>query len=153
MSFEKLVESKIKDAMEAGAFTGLRGEGAPLRPMGGEALAGENWMGFHILRNADAVPAWLMLGRDIERDLAQLRLLGDRYRILLATAVASGTPSGFSMDLEIRREAFRELARKIRKKQDQFNFDAPGRLTERPGLWVEYEVAKLDELTSKPATI
>lgn len=147
MSFEKLVESKIKDAMEAGAFSGLRGEGTPLRSIGAEALAGDNWMGFHMLRNTDALPAWLMLGRDIERDLAQLRFLGDRYRILSAAAVAGGRPSGFSMDLEIRRETFRELAMRIRKKQDQFNIDAPGRLTERPGLWVEYEVAKLDDLS------
>jgi hypothetical protein len=145
MSFQDLIESKIKDAIEAGAFVGLRGEGEPLKTIGTEALAGDNWMGFHILQNADTLPAWLMLGREIERDLEELQRLRDRYRNLRAVAVASSNVDIHSLDLDIRREAFRELARKIRKKQDQFNIDAPGRLTERSGLWVDYEVAKLDE--------
>ena len=151
MSFEKLVESRIRESLDAGAFIGLRGEGQPLKTNGAEALAGDDWMGFHILQSADALPVWLLLGREIEHDLLELQHRRERYRRLYAAARRSGKAETFNLDLEIRREAYRALAIAIRRKQDQFNLSAPGRLSERPGLWVEYEVAKLDEYPDSEA--
>lgn len=144
MSFEELIESRIREAVEAGVFVGLKGEGQPLKTIGTEAFAGDNWLGFHILENGGMLPAWLLLGKEIETDLLRLSRLRSRYRDLLAVARGSADPTSFSLDLDIRRDAFRELAVIIRRKQDQFNFDAPGRLSERPGLWLEYELAHLD---------
>ena len=144
MSFEELIESRIREAVEAGVFVGLKGEGHPLKTIGTEAFAGDNWLGFHILESGGMLPAWLLLGKEIETDLLRLSRLRSRYRDLLAVARGSADPTSFSLDLDIRRDAFRELAVIIRRKQDQFNFDAPGRLSERPGLWLEYELAHLD---------
>ena len=145
MSFESLIESRIREAMEAGAFDGLKGEGEPLKTLGAEAFAGDNWLGFHILENGGMLPAWLLLGKEIERDLLHLESLRARYREILRIARASGDVSRFSLDLDIRRDTFRSLATAIRKKQDQFNFDAPGRLSERPGLWVQLEMERLED--------
>ncbi len=125
MSFESLIESRIRDAMEEGAFDGLKGEGEPLKTLGTEAFAGDNWLGFHILENGGMLPAWLLLGKEIERDLWHLEKLRARYRELLRVARNSGDVSRFRIDLDIRRDAFRSFAIATRKKQDQFNFDAP----------------------------
>ena len=46
MSFEKLIESRIQDALAAGAFDRLKGAGEPLFRQQGEELAGDMWMGY-----------------------------------------------------------------------------------------------------------
>ncbi len=144
MAYESLVDQRIREAMESGAFSGLRGEGAPLRVRPGEALAGDNWLGFHILENAGTLPAWLLLAREIEDDLGSLERMKARYRELVDLARTSPDPERFEGLLADRRSAFADFARAVRRKQDRFNIEAPGILSERPGIWVEHEVARLD---------
>ena len=143
MSLDKLIESRIQDAMAAGAFSRLAGEGRPLPLLEGDLVAGENWAGFKLLNNAGMLPPWLLLAREIEADLEQLEKVERQFREWVALA-AAGDWRYHAGGIRRLRERFTERARAIRRKQDQFNFDAPSVALERPGIWVEHRLARLD---------
>ncbi len=145
MSLEKLIESRIQDAIAAGQFQGLRGAGQPLKPIKDEDLAGENWLGFKILRNGDMLPLWLMLAREIERDTEQLDVVDRRQAEWCELAAASGEWPRHAPGLRRLRAQFAAQARALRAKQDRFNVDAPSMALERPGIWVAQRLARLDE--------
>lgn len=144
MSYLRVVESRIVEAMAAGAFDDLEGAGKPLDLRRGE-LAGDLWLGHHLLENGGALPAWLQLGADIERGLDRLRELDARHAALVGEAALSGASGDLLSSVDRVRREFEALARAVREMQDQFNLDAPGRLSERPGIWVEYHLQRLDE--------
>ncbi len=145
MSLDKLIESRIQDAVSAGAFDKLAGAGQPFRFSSSDELAGDNWMGFKVLNNGGMLPAWLALAREIEDDTARLNKLGDQCSEWIALAAESGEWRRHAPAIGRLRGRFVEAARSLRKKQDRFNLDAPSISLERPSLWVEYRVEKLDQ--------
>lgn len=152
VGLEKLIESQIQDAMSAGAFDNLEGAGKPLPPPTlAEQLAGDNWLGFKMLRNANLVPEWLGLGKEIEDDLAELDRMESRYRMTCAAAMASSSPGSYAATLGQQYRAYGEFARAIRKKQERFNDKAPGPRSQRPPIWVEHHLKRLRLLTPEQA--
>lgn len=144
MTFEKAVESQIQDAMAAGLFDNLPGAGKPL-PLGdGDNLAGDNWLGFRVLQNAGMLPEWLNLARDIERDRGQLDRLDAEHAALCQAAARSGDWHAYRLAIARVRARYEELARSLRARQDRYNHDAPGIRSERPAIWVEYHLDRLD---------
>ncbi len=144
MGLEKLIESQIQEAMAAGAFDNLPGAGRPLPPPSDwEKLAGDNWMGFKVLQNANMVPEWLDLGREIERDLAELSRREARYLEICDAARTAENAAGFERAAAHALSQYEELAHTIRKKQERFNFKAPGPRSQRPPIWVEYQLERL----------
>ncbi|MDP1911405.1 MAG: DUF1992 domain-containing protein [Hyphomicrobium sp.] len=144
MSFESLAESRIQDAMDAGLFDNLRGAGKPLSSLDDDKLAGDNWMGFHVLRNGGMLPAWLDLAKEIELDLIALKRVDARHQLLADRAQAGGLTKSVEAALITTRREYADFARRIRAKQDQFNMDAPSIGLERPGIWIEHELERLD---------
>ncbi len=69
MSFERLAEEKLREAIEQGAFNHIGGMGQPLRDADDD-FAGEDWIGLHVLRQNGFLPEWLELRKQIylERD-------------------------------------------------------------------------------------
>jgi DnaJ family protein C protein 28 len=81
MSLEKSIEGAIQEAMSAGVFRNLPGEGKPLAiSREAQSAAGENWLGFKMLQNGGYVPEWLNLGREIELDLEGLALIDQNHK-------------------------------------------------------------------------
>jgi hypothetical protein len=144
VSLDKVIESRIQEAMAAGAFENLQGQGQPFRFSPAEQLAGENWLGFRILQNGGMLPAWLMLAREIEDDRRRLDELDARHAEAVALAAEWGDWDGYARAIRYYRRTFEEGARALRKKQDRFNHDAPGIRSERPAIWVEYHLERLD---------
>jgi Domain of unknown function (DUF1992) len=72
---ETLIERKIREAMEEGAFDDLPHQGARL-PFDDDSAAGEWALAHRMLRNAGAAPPW------IESDKAARALLDERDRLL-----------------------------------------------------------------------
>ena len=142
MGLEKLVESQINEAIASGAFDHLAGAGRPLPPPSdAEKLAGDHWMGFKVLQNGGMVPEWLALGREIERDCEEL---ARRERIYLETCdAASEAREGLDRAAAHALARYETLAHEIRKKQERFNFKAPGPRSQRPPIWVEFHVERL----------
>ncbi len=144
MSFEQLVENRILEAIEEGAFANLAGAGAPLPHREAERLAGDLWLAHHILGNAGALPAWLELAREIERDAERLMRIEREHGALVRQAGGTGDWRHLAPAIAARRRAFAAAARALRVKQDRYNIEAPGIRSERPGVWVEERLRRLD---------
>ncbi len=77
--------------MEAGDFSRLDGEGLPL-PRENDAFMGDRWAATRVLRNANALPEWLELRREIEERRGRIATRVDAHRSWLrARRVALGT--------------------------------------------------------------
>ena len=62
----RIVEEQIREAEQSGEFDNLSGAGKPLDFREEEtALEGDLKMAHHILKNADALPFWIELGKEI----------------------------------------------------------------------------------------
>jgi hypothetical protein len=145
VSLDKLIESRIQDAAAAGAFEGLPGAGRPQHFDPADDLAGDNWMGFKILRDGGMLPSWLMLARDIEQHAARLERTEVRFREWVALAAHSGDWEHHAPAIRRLHAQFVGEARELRKKQDRFNVDAPSVALERPAIWVDARIQRLDE--------
>lgn len=144
MSIEKAIEGAIQDAMAAGAFKNLPGEGRPLAwSAEAEALAGDNWLGFKMLQNGGYLPEWLNQGREIELDLEKLALIEKNHGEYCDSARSPEDWARVASLVDRLRSRYEEKAREIRKKQDRFNYDAPGIRSQRPAIWVEYQLERL----------
>lgn len=144
MSLEKTIEGAIQEAMAAGAFNNLPGEGKPLRlSRDNEAFAGDNWLGYKMLENGGHVPEWLNLGREIELDIEKLTLIDRNHQEYCDSVKTPEDWVRLGGAVARLRAKYEEKAREIRKKQDRYNFDAPGFRTQRPGIWVEHHVERL----------
>ena len=147
MRFEQLVENRILEAIEEGVFANLAGAGAPLPHREAERLAGDLWLTHHILGNAGALPAWLELAREIERDAERLAEIDREHGALVRQARDTGGWRRLAPAIAARRRAFAMAARALRAKQDRYNLEAPGIRSERPGVWVEERLRQLDAET------
>ncbi|MGE5596293.1 MAG: DUF1992 domain-containing protein [Hyphomicrobiales bacterium] len=143
MSWYEIVETRIQDAISAGKFDNLPGSGQPLPDRPEDRLAGANWAGNKILRDAGALPPWLMLARDIEDAERELAALEARYAARVELAASSGDWAAHGKAIRQLAETIASKARALRLKQDQFNYDAPSMLLERPGIWVDRRLAAL----------
>jgi len=146
MGLEKTIEGAIQEAMAAGAFKNLPGEGKPLAFSRQEqTLAGGNWLGFKMLENAGYMPEWLNQGKEIERDLEALAVLDKNHQEYCDSAAGPADWQRIGPAVDRLRARYEEKARELRKKQDRFNHDAPGIRSQRPGIWVEYHLERLQK--------
>ncbi|MEP7215330.1 MAG: DUF1992 domain-containing protein [Anaerolineaceae bacterium] len=143
MSFEKVIESAIQEAIAEGMFDNLPGAGKPLPFNDQELMAGENWLGYKVLLNGGMVPGWLDLGHQIESDLQKLRQLESQHQSLIDLAVSTGDWERNRIALGHALKRYEDHARSVRRKQDNYNLSAPGMRTERPAIWVEHHLERL----------
>ena len=65
MPFDKIIEEKIRDAIEAGQFDNLAGRGQPLDLTAYFATPAEVRLGYSVLKSAGCVPEEVALRREI----------------------------------------------------------------------------------------
>ncbi|MGI8857128.1 MAG: DUF1992 domain-containing protein [Thermomicrobiales bacterium] len=83
----RIVEEQIREAERKGEFNDLAGHGKPLDYNDEEtALEGDLKMAHHILKNADALPFWIELDKEI-------RARQEHCQVLLAQARAAASPA------------------------------------------------------------
>lgn len=83
--FEKIVEERIRRAMERGEFEDLRGTGEPLALEDDSHLPEDLRLAYKILKNAECLPPEIELRKDIEKTEDLLRSLPDtaeKYQLL-----------------------------------------------------------------------
>jgi DnaJ homologue, subfamily C, member 28, conserved domain len=114
---ETLAERRIVEALRAGAFDGLRGAGQPLRLESEEHVPPEWRAAFHLLRQAGLAPEWVVLGREIEADLAEAR------RKLAASDGGADARRHYQVEIDT-----------INRKVDRFNLMTPHPSLQRPRL-------------------
>lgn len=70
INWGKIVEDQIRNAEQNGEFDDLEGTGKPLHNLDDDpntALEGDLKMAHHILKNAQALPFWIELDKEIRR--------------------------------------------------------------------------------------
>jgi hypothetical protein len=83
--FEKIVEERIRRAIEQGEFEDLPGSGKPLPLENDSHIPEDLRLAYKILKNAECLPPEIELRKDIERTedlLAALPDTIDKYQIL-----------------------------------------------------------------------
>lgn len=133
--FESWIDKQIREAQERGDFDNLRGAGQPLTPddPNVQAFAGDDALGLRLLKNNEALPAWIELNREIAIDRqACLRIL-DYY-----TAERDrDRRTRFADD-------YRRRVVALNEKIDQYNLIVPGMHLEQVRVRAELELRDAD---------
>jgi hypothetical protein len=80
MNFDKLVEQKIREAMAAGEFDRLEGEGRPVDLSAYFSAPEELRAGFAVMKNANVVPEEMQVRGEMERLRRELEACADAAR-------------------------------------------------------------------------
>ena len=84
MKFDKIVEEKIREAMEAGEFDNIEGSGRPVNLEAYFATPEDLRAGYSVLKNAGVVPEEAQLLKEIDetrRELEKTRDAGRRTEL------------------------------------------------------------------------
>lgn len=133
--FESWIDRQIRQAQERGMFDNLRGKGQPLTPddPNVRAYAGDDAMGLKILKDNNALPAWIELNREIDAERQHCRRILDYY-------VAE-------RDRERRARFASDYRRKVvelNTKIDQYNLIVPARNLEQIRIRPDLELRDAD---------
>lgn len=133
--YESWIDRQIRQAQERGFFDNLRGKGRPLAPddPNVRAYAGDDALGLKILKDNEALPAWIELNREIEAERQTCRRILDYY-------VAE-------RDRERRARFAADYHRKVAElntKIDQYNLVVPARTLEQIRIRPELELRDAD---------
>ena len=128
---ETLIERKIREAMEEGAFDDLPHQGARL-PLQDDSAAGDWAMAYRMLRNAGAAPPW------IESDRAVRALLDERDRLLVPAARRS--PHGHARA----RVELTRIVDEVNRAVARVNAEAPTERQHRRPLDLAVELERLE---------
>ena len=83
--FEKLIEQRINDAKQKGAFDNLSGSGKPLNLQEDWSIPEDLRLAYKILKNADCIPPELEVRKEIKKTEELLESMEDtheKYRTL-----------------------------------------------------------------------
>ena len=137
--FDRLVEEKIKKAMEEGAFDDLPGAGRPLRLDENLHEEPEMRMAHHLLKTHGFAPAWIEERREIE-----LAVSGARQGLVRSWEWAQSREDGWSRSEWGRAvEAFRRQIEQLNKRIANYNLIAPTPAAQRPALDAERELRRI----------
>jgi hypothetical protein len=115
-----LIDAKIRAAQEQGKFDNLPGFGKPLPRDEGYEMAGEHWLGNHILKQTGYLPIWLQLRKEIAAERREVEAALAQFRG--ETCKPAGSISATLQQLEDR---YVQLATAINTKIDQHNDRCP----------------------------
>lgn len=134
--YESWIDQQIRRAQDRGDFDNLRGMGQPLAPddQNVAAFAGDDAMGLKLLKNNEALPAWIELNKEIAADRAACRRILDYY-------VAERDKERRTRYAADYRRRIRELNQKI----DQYNLIVPGVHLEQIRVRPELELRDADQ--------
>lgn len=119
MSMESLIEERIREAQEQGKFDNLRGMGQPLRKDNDE-YAGDDRMGFHVLKENGFLPEWLELRKQVATARPAVQAAFEEWRELRR----HGGPIN-ALRAARAGEHYRQLARAINTNIDTHNLRCP----------------------------
>lgn len=136
VQYESWVDQQIRQAQERGAFDNLRGMGQPLAPedQNVAAFAGDDAMGLKLLKNNEALPAWIELNKEIAADRAHCRRILEYY----VAEQDRERRTRFASD-------YRRRAAELNRKIDQYNLIVPAAHLEQIRVRVELELRDADK--------
>ena len=117
-----IAERKIRDAMDEGRFDNVAGKGKPLDMRPYIEQSAEQRITSQILKNAQALPQWLQVEKDIEALNDEIQ--PTKERSLRAIQVARNTPSRQRIAGKLRKD-HRERVDTVNTLILQYNMTAP----------------------------
>ena len=148
----RIAEGKIKEAMEEGKFDNLPGKGKPIifddDPMTPPHLRMMN----RILRNANVLPEWMQIFRDIESERKQIvdmrvRLIRENQKWaarLAHTPMLPGVVRQYTAWHATGRAGYLKLLKSVNNSVLKFTLVAPSTAQPIPTYRVEAEMAVFD---------
>ena len=128
--FDRIVEEKIREAMEAGKFEGLAGKGKPLY-LEENPYELDGWgMAFRLIRQNGFSLPWIEVGMEIENE----RLLA--HRLLRSACRERGAE-----DYRISQALFANRIETLNREIAQYNLRVPAQAFQRSLLDLEKEMA------------
>jgi hypothetical protein len=138
---ERLVENRIREAIESGQFKNLPGAGRPLQLDEPDSLHRDMWLANHLLRNNKALPPWIELAKEIDAAGDRAEALWDEYAGWLTRTRAS-LAAAAPAEVERRRpgvaatyaryfERYRQQLRELQAMKQRFNYLVPVRSLEK----------------------
>lgn len=139
--FDRIVEEKIREAMQAGKFDELTGKGKPLN-LEENPYEPDGWgMAFRLIRQNGFSLPWIEAGMEIEKE----RLLA--HRLLRHACQERG-----SEDCRMAQALFAGRIEKLNREIVQYNLRVPAEIFQRNLLDLEKELAgALNEQIKPPA--
>jgi DnaJ family protein C protein 28 len=116
MTWDWLIENRIQQAMQEGAFKDLEGSGKPLKIETNPFIDREWRLAYHVMSSAGVAPAWIELDKEIRKRIQQARRQ-------VSSAFQSGD-EGSSMRAYAR-ERFRIEVQAINRLIDDLNLSVP----------------------------
>ena len=117
-----IAERKIREAIEAGEFDNLPGRGKPVVIDADPFTPAHLRIAHRVLKNARALPEWMQLEQDIERELAALPLARERALRTLRAARNMASRERIAQRL---RDTTRESLDTISSMIFSYNYHAP----------------------------
>lgn len=132
-----LVEQRILEGIERGAFDNLAGAGKP-QNLEEDAMVPEDMrMAYRLLRSNGLAPLWVQLNREIRDDIERL----DRFRSHVAGRWHESNP----IQQEHHRREHRARVRDINDRILHYNISAPSLHVHLPVLIMDDELAKFEQ--------
>jgi len=128
--YHDYLDEQIRQAQERGEFDNLRGSGKPLK-LDGNPYAGENAMGYGLLKSNGFAPAEIELANEIRRELerveAKLAKLRHQSRTLRARRVPPFASERQAFNLAVKKAAaeYESTLRDLNRKILTLNLTAP----------------------------
>jgi DnaJ-like protein len=133
LSREALVDRKIREAQEAGAFDDLPFQGEPL-PLVDDSAAGDWALAYRMLRGARFAPPWIETDKEVRALLAERDAIFERA----SRSSAVGRPRD--------RAELRRVVEAVNRAIARLNHEAPTYRQHRRLLDLEAELAALERV-------
>jgi hypothetical protein len=130
---ESLIDRKIREAQEAGAFDDLPHQGVPL-PLVDDSAAGEWALAYRMLKNANFAPPWIEADKEVRALLAR------------RDAVLARAPRASAIGRQRDRDELTQIVQAANEAILRVNHEAPTARQLRRPIDLEAELAALDRI-------
>ena len=141
--WESLIDRKIREAIEEGAFNDLSGTGQPV-DLSENPFEDRDWRTAHrLLRNAGFAPAWIEERKEIDAELEAARI--NLARVWTVRRNACGTEHSQAAGARWLRAVgdFREKAAELNRQIDLWNLKAPDVGFHHHRIDIEQEIKRI----------
>lgn len=132
--FNDIIEEKVQEAIKNGVFDDLPGKGKPLK-FDDQSMNNENWLVAKVLKNANYLPPWLELDKNIRKAKEELMRILKTHQEWLEAHIEklSNTEKQEEMVLleriksihKIRKDRYFTLVKEINPQIRKMNFEVP----------------------------
>jgi hypothetical protein len=119
VSFDKIAEEKIREAIDQGAFSNLGGEGKRLKSLDDD-FAGDDWIGLHVLQQNGFLPEWLELRKQVHIERPKVKAAMQEWERAIEAAGSAYHPLATRAG-----ENYRKAARAVNDMIDLHNIRCP----------------------------